>query len=209
MHIIDALKWRYATQKFDTNKDIPEETLTEILTAGNLAATAYGLQPFEMMVVKDRVIKERLIPASYGQEHAGYNSALIVFATRTDIDEAFIGEYVDRLADARQLPADVAEGIKNTMNGDLGNRTPENRAHWAANQAFIALGTVMAAASEAEVDNHAMLGFDPDQYDEILGLKEYNLHATVILALGYRAPDDAWQHYLKVRKDLEDIVKKI
>ena len=29
----------------------------------------------------------------------------------------------------------------------------------------------MAAASEAEVDNHAMLGFDPDQYDEILGLK--------------------------------------
>ena len=46
-----------------------------------------------------------------------------MFATRTDIDEAFIGEYVDRLADARQLPADVAEGIKNTMNGDLGNRT--------------------------------------------------------------------------------------
>lgn len=209
MHIIDALKWRYATQKFDTTKDIPEETLTQILNAGNLAATAYGLQPFEMVVVKNQEHKDKLISASYGQEHAGYNSALIVFATRTDIDETFISEYVDRLADARSLPANIAEGIKHTMNTDLGGRTPENRATWAANQAFIALGTVMAAASEARIDNHAMLGFDPDQYDKILNLAQHNLHATVILALGYRAEDDAWQHYPKVRRDLRDMVKTI
>lgn len=209
MHIIDALKWRYATQKFDTDKDIPEETLTQIITAGNLAATAYGLQPFEMVVVKNQALKDKLVPASYGQEHAGKNSVLIVLAARTDVDEAFISEYVDRLADARSLPANIAEGIKSTMNDDLGSRTPENLAKWTENQAFIILGTLMAAASEAKVDNHAMLGFDPNQYDEILGLKEYNLHATVILALGYRAEDDAWQHYPKVRKDLEDVSRTL
>lgn len=67
--IIDSLKWRYATQVFDTSKEIPEKDLRIILDAGNLAATAFGLQPFEFVVVKDQAVKESLVPHAYGQEH--------------------------------------------------------------------------------------------------------------------------------------------
>ncbi len=206
MTIQQALAWRYATAQFDTSKSIPEADLNSILEAGNLAATAYGLQPFTFVVVTDQALKESLVAYAYGQNHIAQNSALIVLAARTDIDETYITEYTTRIETTRGLPAGTVEGFKGMMVGDLTNRTPEARLTWAQKQSYIALGTMMAAASELEIDNHALEGFNPEKFNEVLGLDAHNLHATTLLALGYRSADDATQHYAKVRKPLTDIV---
>ncbi len=206
MTIQQALAWRYATAQFDTSKSIPEADLNSILEAGNLAATAYGLQPFTFVVVTDQALKESLVAHAYGQNHIAQNSALIVLAARTDIDETYITEYTTRIETTRGLPAGTVEGFKGMMVGDLTNRTPEARLTWAQKQSYIALGTMMAAASELEIDNHALEGFNPEKFNEVLGLDAHNLHATTLLALGYRSTDDTTQHYAKVRKPLTDIV---
>ncbi len=209
MSIIENLKWRYATQQFDTSKEISSTNLNTILEAGNLSATAYGLQPFTFVIVKDEAKKAALVEHAYGQTHFAQNSALILIAIRTDLDEAYITKYINQMATIRGLDATMLDGFKGMMIGDLMNRTPEARIAFAKEQAFIALGTMMAAASELEIDNHAMTGFNAEQFDNVLGLKSHNLHATVALALGYRSADDAWQHYAKVRKDFSDIVLTI
>ncbi len=207
--IIDNLKWRYATQEFDTTKEIPAEDLQTILEAGNLAATAYGLQPLQMVVVTDTTKKQALVASAYGQAHVADNSALVVLAARTDIDEAYITEYTNRIEAIRGLPAETTYGFKNMMVNDLTNRTLEARLVWAQKQAYIVLGTLMAAASELKIDNHALEGFNAAEFNEILGLEVHNLTATVILALGYRADSDATQNYPKVRKPINDIVVRI
>lgn len=209
MTIIDNLKWRYATAKFDTNKQLPETDLEFILEAGNLAATAYGLQPFNIVVVTDEAKKQALVEHAYGQPHVAENSALIVIAAKTDLDEKYIAEYTKLIETTRGMPEGSADGYKEVMVGDLTNRTPEARLVWAQLQAYIALGTMMAAASEIKVDNHAMSGFDPSKFNEVLGLAEYNLHSTVLLALGYRSDADETQHRAKVRKALTDLVIRI
>lgn len=209
MSIIENLKWRYATQQFDTTKELPAEQLNTILEAGNLAATAYGLQPFAMVVVQDQAKRDALIEHAYGQEHFAKNSALIILAARTDIDEAYITEYVERTARLRGMDVAQLDGFKNMMLGDMTSRGEAGRLGFAQQQAYIALGTMMAAASELHVDNHAMSGFNADAFNDVLGLKEKHLHATVALALGHRSADDAWQHYAKVRKELKDIVVTI
>lgn len=205
----ESLAWRYATQQFDVTKTISEGDLTDILEAGNLSATAYGLQPFSFVVVTDQAKKEALVPVAYNQTHVKDNSVLIVLAARTDINEAYITEYTTRIETIRNLPAGTVDGYKNMMIGDLTNRTPEARLVWAQKQAYIALGTMMVAASEKEIDNHALEGFDPSAFNEILGLDALNLHATVLLALGYRSTEDQTQNYAKVRKQLDDIVVRI
>jgi nitroreductase / dihydropteridine reductase len=207
--IIESLKWRYATQQFDTSKSIPEADLNTILEAGNLAATAYGLQPFQFVLVEDQAKKDTLVEHAYGQSHFAQNSALVIIAARTDVDEAYIAEYVARVASTRGMDVAMLDGFKGMMNGDLGSRTPEGRLAWAREMAFIALGTMMATASEFHIDNHAMTGFNAEKFNEVLGLGEKHLHATVALALGYRSADDAWQNYAKVRKDMKDIVVRI
>jgi len=204
--IIENLKWRYATQIFDTTKEMPAVDLQKILEAGNLAATAYGLQPLQMVVVTDVEKRQELIKAAHGQKHAGENSALIVLAARTDINEEYITEYTNRIETIRGLEKGAADGFKQSMLNDLPNRTPEARLTWAQKQCYIVLGTLMAAASELRIDNHAMEGFNPTEFNKILGLDELNLTATVILALGYRSEADETQHYAKVRKELKDMV---
>lgn len=210
--IIDSLKWRYATQTFEADKTIPENDLHTILEAGNLAATAFGLQPFEFVVVKDQAVKDSLVPHAYGQEHIAKNSALVVFAIRTDIDEAYITEYIKRIARIRGVPAEMLDGFKQSMLGSMSMRGQDGRNAWAQKQVYIALGTMMAAASELHIDNHGAEGFDPEKFDEILGLKAKNLHATVLLMLGYRTetPDQKEKMFqVKVRKEYSNIVSVI
>jgi nitroreductase/dihydropteridine reductase len=211
-NITDSLKWRYATQTFDTEKEIPQQDMDTILESGNLAATAYGLQPFEFILITDQSVKESLVEHAYGQEHLAQNSALITIAIRTDIDEAYITKYIEHTAAVRNIPVEGLEGFKQSMIGALTSRSQEERNHWAQKQAYIALGTMMAAASELGVDNHAAEGFVPEKFDEVLQLKEKNLQSTVLLALGYRTenPDAKEEMFkVKVRKEIADMVTRI
>ncbi len=209
MHTHNWLKWRYATKKFDISKELPDEDLQYILEAGNLAATSYGLQPFKLVVVTDTKKKQALMAEAYNQAHVGENSALIVLAARTDVDADFISEYTDRIERERDLPKGAVAGYKDMMVGHLTSLSPEARLVWAQKQAYIALGTMMLAAAEKELDGCPMEGFNPEKFNEILGLPEMNLQATVILAVGYRAPSDDTQNYKKVRRAMSDIVVRM
>jgi nitroreductase len=209
MHTQNWLEWRYATKKFDTSKELPAADLEYILNAGNLAASSYGLQPFNIIVVTDNEKKQALMANAYGQQHVGENSALIVLAARTDVDATFIANYTQRIESERGLPAGSVDSYKDRMVGHLTNLTAEARLVWAQKQAYIALGTMMIAAAEKGVDHCGMEGFDPMKFNEVLGLDALNLHATVILPVGYRSAEDSTQTYKKVRRELDDIVVRM
>lgn len=205
-NLINALKWRYATRKFNTAKMIPTEDLRYVLEAGNLMPTSYGLQPFRIIVVTDQAVKEKLREATYNQSHAIENSALIVIAARTDLDTSMISEYVTRIEKTRNLPAGATNDFKQMMINDIGSRSPDQKLAWAQKQAYIALGGMIAAASDLGIDNHALEGFNPEEYNKILNLSDKNLHPTGLLALGYRAEDDETQNWPKVRVPLDEMI---
>ncbi|MFP4065744.1 MAG: nitroreductase family protein, partial [Bacteroidales bacterium] len=77
---------------------------------------------------------------------------------------------------------------------------------WAARQAYISLGFLLSAAAIEGLDACPMEGFSNEQFDKILGLKEKGLSSLAMMALGYRSPDDEFQHYKKVRKSLDEFV---
>ena len=209
MHTQNYLNWRYATKKFDISRELPAEDLEYILLAGNLAATSYGLQPFKIIVVTDTQMKQALLAQAYNQIQVSENSALLVIAARTDVDETFISEYTERLEVERGLPAGAVDDFKAMMVGHLTSLTAEARLVWSQKQAYIALGTMMVAAAEKAVDSCPMEGFDAVKFDEILGLADLNLHSTLLLPLGYRSSEDATQNYKKVRQAIETMVVRM
>ncbi len=203
------LNWRYATKQFDADKEVSVEDLEYILEAGNLAATSYGLQPFGLVVVTDEAKKQAIQAVAYNQVQVGTNSALIVVAARTDVNETMIIDYINRIAETRGILADSLNGYRDMMVGHLTSLSEADRLTWAQRQSYIALGTMMVAAAEKGVDSCPMEGFDPIQVNEILGLAEHNLHATALLPVGYRAAEDAYQNYAKVRRTMDDLVKRV
>lgn len=209
MCLTTALHWRYATKKFDPEKIVPEPVLEALLDAGNLTATSYGLQPFQFIVIRDQRLQDTLVTSSYGQRQVADASHVIVFAVRTDIDEQYIGDYVEMTEGQRQLAPGRLEQYEKVMVGAITGMSAEYRTQWAIRQAYIALGTLLAACASLKIDSCPMEGFVPAEYNELLNLGPKNLHAAIVLPIGYRADDDDTQHLVKVRKPLDEMTIRI
>lgn len=206
MNFLDSLNWRYAAKQFDATKKVSDTDLAEILDAGNLAATSYGLQPFKFVVVTDQKTKEELVPFSYNQPQVSQSSHLIVLAARTDVDEAFIRNMARMAEKARDLPQGQLDGYAKQMIGAIMSMSDQDRLEWAQKQVYIALGNMMAACAVLKIDSCPMEGFVPAQYDRLLGLASHNITSTVLLPIGYRSPEDKTQDHKKVRNPISEIV---
>ena len=204
MSLVKDLNWRYATKNM-TGEAVSEQQLNTILEATNLAATSYGLQPFTVIVVENKSIKEQLQAAAYGQAQVGSSSHVLVFTVPLKITEADIQAFVNNVAATRNIPVNVLDGYKGMMLSTVGALPAEKQQIWATKQAYIALGTALAASAEQKVDACPMEGFDVEAFDKILGLTEKGLKAVVIMPMGFRADSDTSAHFAKVRKSNEDM----
>ena len=204
--IVKALEWRYAVQVFDQAKKVSEADLKTILEAGRLTPSSYGIEAWKFIVVENPEVRAKLREAGYGQPKISEASHLVVIARRTDIRENISKERIERTVSTLKVEPAVLDGLKNMIDGTIAGKSDEALNAWETAQTYISLGSMITAASLLGVDSAPMEGFQPDKFDEILGLKEKNLTATVILALGYRGEDEAAKRQ-KVRRSFEDVVQ--
>jgi len=208
--IIDHLNWRYATKKFDATKTVPADALERILEAIRLTATSSGLQPFEVLVVTNPEIREKIKTVAWNQAQITDCSHLLVFAAWDDITPERLNMMFDLTNEVR---GDVNEGWENYRKMLLGivtQRGREGNYQSAARQAYIALGSALIAAAAEKIDSTPMEGFDPAAVDEILGLTAKGLRSVIILPLGYRAEEGDWLVNLKkVRRTRENFITEV
>jgi nitroreductase len=201
MELIKSLEWRYATKKMNGEK-IPQDKLDRILEATRLAPSSYGLTPYQVIVVEDQELKERLVGACYGQTQLKDSSAVLVFATLTEVDKNAVDEYINTIAEQRGISIDVLEDFRVLLNRTVSTMTDEQKTIWGQKQTYIGLGVALVASALEEVDSTPMEGFVPSLVDEVLGLQELGLSSSVILTLGYRdSENDSLSTMKKVRRD--------
>ncbi len=209
MDILERLEWRYATKKFNPSKKLSKEQLDRLIAATRLSASSYGLQPYKILVIENPAIREQLRAASADKPQITDASHLVVFARYANLNESHVDEYTNNIAATRNLNPEDLAGFAGVMKGTINSLDAAAAATWTGKQAYIALGTLLTVAAAEGIDACPMEGFNSAQYDEILGLKDKGLAATVIAAVGFRADDDAMQHAKKVRKPLEQLVEMI
>jgi nitroreductase len=203
--IAHAFTTRAAIKVFDASKPVSEANLNTILEAARMAPTAYGLQPYRLIHVKDAELRKQLQAAAFGQGQVVDAAELVVVAARTDIDEAFVDEYIARIAETRGVAVADLKGFRDMMVGDICGRSVDERAKWAGRQAYIGLGSMIETAALIGVDGCPMEGFMPGKVDEILGLYALKLASLGFFAIGYRGADQASQ-MKKVRVAPADFV---
>ena len=204
MSLKQDLEWRYATKNMN-GETVSTDKLEAILAATTLAATSYGLQPFKVLVVSNNEIKAKLQAAAYGQAQVGTSSSVLVFTVPLKITPEDVEVFIQLVANTRSIPVEALDGYKGMILSTVGALPAEQQQIWSTKQAYIALGTALAAAAEQKVDACPMEGFDAAQFDEILGLTEKGLKAVVIMPVGYRSADDTTSQYIKVRKVDSDL----
>ncbi len=209
MELLDKLNWRYAAKAMN-GKKVAEEKIENILEAARLAPTSSGLQPFEIFVIKNQEVKEKIRPVAWNQSVITDCSHLLVFAAWDTYTADRINYMFDLTNEIRGFENEGWENYRQMLLGLYPQKDAEENFNHAAKQAYIAFSQAVIAAAFEGVDATPLEGFEPDAVDEILGLREKGLRSAVLLPIGYRAEDKDWLVNLKkVRKPMEDMVTVI
>ncbi|RQW82287.1 MAG: NAD(P)H-dependent oxidoreductase, partial [Methylococcus sp.] len=190
MDLIERLNWRYAAKKLDPTRKVPEDKVERILEAARLAPTSSGLQPYEILVVTNAVLRERIRKIAWNQCQVTDASHLLVFVAWDNYTPERINFMFDLTNSMRGFTNDGWENYRQQLLNTYPQRSPEENFRHAADQAYIGFTAAIIAAAFEEVDATPMEGFEPDALDEILELRPHGLRSVLMLPFGYRDPDE-------------------
>ncbi|MBC8407551.1 MAG: NAD(P)H-dependent oxidoreductase [Candidatus Marinimicrobia bacterium] len=216
MNIIDSLKWRYATKKFDPNKKVSDTDIATLKEAVRLTPSSYGFQLYKVIIVTDQKMKDKLYKESYYQSQIRDCSHLFVFCSYKTVSSKHIDEFIDLMEQGRQQDDERAYVDKmkskakimlygTIAKADIGRRDKSEALHWMQKQCYLAVSQLMVTCADMRIDSCPFEGFSTEAYDKILDLDNSNLTSTVLLPVGYRTEDDRHQFRTKVRKPLDKL----
>lgn len=184
---LEAMEFRHACKIFDETKKIVPEDLEYILEAGRLSPSSFGMEHWKFIVIRDKVLKEKLRPFCWNQPQITTCSDLIVILAKIEVLKPN-SEYVKTMFMRRNLPQDAFENylnlyanhLKETMQND------ENILAWSGKQCYIAMGNMMTAAGFIGIDSCPIEGFEKEKVEEILEIDTSKYRLSVIVPFGYR-----------------------
>lgn len=182
------LEWRRAVKSFGEgpiNTDL-------IVKAMINAPSSFGLQPYKILAVRNKELKERLQPACYDQAQVIECDTLFVFCAIKNVEE--------RAEEYLKATEGVSRGMRDMLMGFV-SHLPDKTA-WATRQAYISLGFGLAACAEFQVASCPMEGFLPEQVGQILEVSS-NLVPVVLLAVGqHSGKEDSYPRFRFPESDL-------
>ena len=143
--LVQSLKWRYATKKFDANKKVNEADLATLLECIQLTATSYGLQPYKVLNIENPKLRAKMQVASWGQSQVVDASHVLVFCAYNEVTPDMIDKYVALKANTQGIPLDKLKGYGDFMKGKIEAKTPMEILNWNARQIYIALGNLFCS----------------------------------------------------------------
>lgn len=205
MNTIENLKWRYATKQYNKEKKASEEQIENLKEVIQLSPSSYGMQLFKVMIIENRDFREKLRPFCWDQPQITDASHIFVFCNYASLSNEQINDYFQFKAKELGMEADGLKGYADFVAGKMSPKSDKEISHWTAKQTYIALGNALTACAEMKLDATPMEGFDADDVDELLGLKEKGLTTAVLMAVGYRSDADETQNAPKIRRPKEEL----
>jgi nitroreductase len=172
------------------SRTIPEHDLRELLRLAGRAPSAFNVQPWRFIVVRDEAVKARLAEAAHGQQQVLRAPATIVLVS--DMEDA-----LRRMPEAMHpaMPAGKREAGVESVRASFSDKSNEEREAWGNAQSNIALGYLLLLAESLGYATSPMLGFDPQQVRSLLQLPAH-VRITALVPIGYAAEDGFPPHRL-------------
>lgn len=207
-NFLDKLAWRYATKKFDPAKKLSADQIELIKESLRLSPSSFGIQPWKFYYIKNSDVRAKIREIS-GQPQMTDASDLFVCASRINLRAEDVAAYVKDIAATRDIPEAGLGKSKKMMTGFIEGKTSEWLDEWSARQVYIALGFGLMAAAQNDIDACPMEGFDVEKVDVLIGADKDGYSSRAMLAVGFRAADDAAASFKKVRFSEERTIKVI
>lgn len=180
-NLVNNLKWRQALKTFKPLPPGYQVDISPILESIQLAPSSLGIQPYNVHIVTNPTLKEKLRQVSYDQAQVTDCSHLLVFCARNDAHNS-----IERMISSNNLD-EVAKGYGNAMRS-VNTMTPDEFLKFSSSQAFVGLGIGVSAAAASKIGHCPMGGFEPEEVKKLLKLPE-NQFPVAYLAIGSALDD--------------------
>ncbi len=201
----DIVYTRRAINFFDPEKDVPEETLDKVITLAAQAPSGFNLQPWNLMVLRDKSEKEKLQALAWNQPKVA--EAPITLIVLADMNGWQAGNPTlernwQEMVKSGGMTDDKRDWFLGAAQSLYGWSDSAGVAFAAKNAGFFSMA-LMYAATNYGLETHPMDGFDHEGVKKAFNIPE-NYWVPALIALGYRKPglevqDPKW------RKSPEDI----
>lgn len=208
MSLIESLNWRYATKRM-TGEKVSEDKVNQILESIRLAPSSYGLQPYNLLVIEDKDMLNKIYEEACPQIVIKQCSHLIVFKALKKIKEEVMEGYIEEMVRVRDTSEEENDKFREKIQKVMDN--PDiNKFSWTIRQAYLGLGYATFAAAQLRVDSTPIEGFNASKLNEVLGLNTNIEEAVVLMTLGYRdEKEDRTLAKAKVRQPAEKFIRRI
>jgi len=179
---IDAIRTRRSGHNFDPDEDVAPETLREIVRDATLAPSAFNLQPWEFVAVRDDDRIDDLVAIANGQEHLRDAGTAVVVAghtTRARTAERVYHEW----ADAGRISRADAERRVESVDPDATDR------EYAIRNASLALQNLLLGAHARGLTALPMGGADFDALADFVALPD-DVVPVALVAIGPSGGDE-------------------
>ena len=178
MNILELIKKRYSTKKYNADKTIPQEKIEDLKEILRLTPSSINIQPWKFTFVQNPEIKAKLAAVSkHNEEKVNQAKLLVVFSVADDLD-----------AFQKIVDTELPQARRDWYNQIKASKPEADLKVWLSQQVYIALGVGLTASIALGLDSTAMEGIESDKYMDILNMSAYK--PLFAMAVGYASEDD-------------------
>jgi nitroreductase len=191
---------------FDPEKDVSKTQLDEMIELASKTPSSFNLQPWNLLVLRDKENKETLKSLAWDQPKVVEAPViLIVLADKNGWQEGHptAEKNWQEMLDKGSMKPEQREWFFNAAKSLYDWSPDANIAFAAKNTGFFAMA-LMYAATSLGLETHPMDGFDHEGVRKSFNIPD-NFWIPLLLAVGYRKPG-LEVHSAKWRKAKEEII---
>lgn len=179
MKVSEAIETRRAYKSFDPEHTISQDEFNELFRSTLLAPTAFNIQNWRFVVVRDKNLREEIRKVSWGQAQVTDASLLIILCADLKSWEKEPGRYFEGASQ------EVLDFILPALDAYYRDKDQTQRDE-AMRSCGIAAQTIMLKAKEMGYDSCPMDGFDFDAVAKLINLPENHV-ISMFVAVGKQA----------------------
>lgn len=185
MELIQSIRERRSINFFEPNVEIADDTIRELLSLANLAPSSFNLQPWRVVVVKDKERKKALRKCAFGQSKIEDASVVLIIIADPDAVELHGERVLESWAELGYIPGEEQKEVSRGMMKQLyGEKTSLTRKIFAAKNAALFAMNLMNAARGFGFETHPMDGFDEAAVKKAFGIPEDKI-IPMLVAVGH------------------------
>ncbi|MEN6440750.1 MAG: nitroreductase family protein [Syntrophobacter sp.] len=187
MDVIDSIKQRRSVNFFEQGREIPDETLTNLLNVANLAPSSFNLQPWRVIVVRDKDRKRKLRECAMNQPKVEEASVVLIMIADPDGVEINRDRVLQRWVELGFIKSENKDMMVETMRKLYDEKESLTRKIFAVKNTALFAMNLMNTAQGLGLDTHPMDGIDADCIKREFSIPDDKV-IPMIIAVGYLKP---------------------